>query len=39
MGNDYDSSAYLQVLKNTNLKWPRKPEETIFSDPQEQLTP
>ena len=28
----YASSAYLQVLKRSELKWPRKPGKTIFSD-------
>ena len=36
---NYVSSAYLQVLKRSELKWTRKPGETIFSDPQGHLTP
>ena len=36
--NSNASSAYLQVLKRSKLKWLRKPAETIFSDPEKQLT-
>ena len=34
----FASSAYLQVLKRSELKWGRKPGE-LFSEPQGQLTP
>ena len=39
LNSDLANSAYLQVLKRSELKWPRKPGETTFSDPQGQLTP
>ena len=34
----YAGSVYLQVLNSSELKMPRKPRETIFSDPLGQLT-
>ena len=35
----YASSAYLQAFKRFELKWPRKPRETILSYPQGQPIP